>query len=122
DQDALLAQLERGELADTGTPPQRDFFQLLLRHLREGVFADPIYGGNRNMAGWKLLGYPGVWTSYSAEEQMGDAAASKMGELRSLADRTRPGHNVQEIAGFDPQRGVAPPATDADIILVGLGV
>jgi gluconate 2-dehydrogenase gamma chain len=26
----------------------------------EGLFADPIYGGNKNKAGWKLIGYPGV--------------------------------------------------------------
>jgi gluconate 2-dehydrogenase gamma chain len=26
----------------------------------EGMFADPIYGGNRNKAGWKLIGFPGV--------------------------------------------------------------
>ena len=26
----------------------------------EGYFADPIYGGNRDMVGWKLVGFPGV--------------------------------------------------------------
>ena len=26
----------------------------------EGMFSDPIYGGNRNKAGWKLIGFPGV--------------------------------------------------------------
>jgi gluconate 2-dehydrogenase gamma chain len=26
----------------------------------EGMFADPIYGGNRDKAGWKMLGFPGV--------------------------------------------------------------
>jgi gluconate 2-dehydrogenase gamma chain len=24
------------------------------------MFADPIYGGNKNKAGWKMLGFPGV--------------------------------------------------------------
>jgi gluconate 2-dehydrogenase gamma chain len=26
----------------------------------EGMFADPMYGGNKNKAGWKLIGFPGV--------------------------------------------------------------
>ena len=26
----------------------------------EGMFADPIYGGNRDKAGWKMIGFPGV--------------------------------------------------------------
>jgi gluconate 2-dehydrogenase gamma chain len=30
----------------------------------EGFFADPIYGGNRHMAAWKMVGYPGLPASY----------------------------------------------------------
>jgi len=30
----------------------------------EGFFADPIYGGNRDMAGWKLIGFPGIRYDY----------------------------------------------------------
>jgi gluconate 2-dehydrogenase gamma chain len=30
----------------------------------EGFFADPIYGGNRDMAGWKLIGFPGARYDY----------------------------------------------------------
>jgi gluconate 2-dehydrogenase gamma chain len=26
----------------------------------EGIFSDPIYGGNRNKAGWKMIGFPGA--------------------------------------------------------------
>ena len=36
------------------------FFDLLWRNTEEGYFADPMYGGNRNKAGWKLVGFPGV--------------------------------------------------------------
>ena len=28
----------------------------------EGFFADPIYGGNRDKVGWRLVGFPGVPT------------------------------------------------------------
>src|SRR5262249_53638075 len=30
----------------------------------EGFFADPVYGGNRDMAGWKMIGYPGARYDY----------------------------------------------------------
>jgi gluconate 2-dehydrogenase gamma chain len=30
----------------------------------EGYFADPIYGGNRDMVGWKLVGFPGTRYDY----------------------------------------------------------
>jgi gluconate 2-dehydrogenase gamma chain len=36
------------------------FFDLLWRNTEEGFFADPLYGGNRDKIGWKLLGFPGV--------------------------------------------------------------
>ncbi|MBI2226683.1 MAG: gluconate 2-dehydrogenase subunit 3 family protein, partial [Betaproteobacteria bacterium] len=36
------------------------FFGLLLRNTEEGFFADPMYGGNRDKIGWKLIGFPGV--------------------------------------------------------------
>ena len=40
------------------------FFSLLLNNTREGFFADPIYGGNRDMVGWKMIGYPGARYDY----------------------------------------------------------
>jgi len=36
------------------------FFDMLWRNTEEGFFADPMYGGNRDKAGWKLLGFPGL--------------------------------------------------------------
>ncbi|GBQ09684.1 gluconate 2-dehydrogenase subunit 3 family protein [Swaminathania salitolerans] len=38
----------------------RMFFEQLRRNTLEGVFADPVYGGNRAMQGWTLLGFPGA--------------------------------------------------------------
>ena len=52
-------------------------FQLLLAHMREGMFADPMYGGNRQLAGWKLLGYPGIQLKPTAADQrIGTVVAS----------------------------------------------
>jgi gluconate 2-dehydrogenase gamma chain len=40
------------------------FFNALLQLTMEGFFADPIYGGNRDMASWKMVGYPGLPATY----------------------------------------------------------
>ncbi len=36
------------------------FFSLLLQYVMAGFFADPVHGGNRDMIGWKLVGFPGA--------------------------------------------------------------
>ncbi len=40
------------------------FFQLLHTHTVEGMFCDPLHGGNIGMVGWRLIGYPGPVMSY----------------------------------------------------------
>ena len=40
------------------------FFQMLRRHTIEGMFCDPLHGGNAGMIGWQLVGYPGPLMSY----------------------------------------------------------
>jgi gluconate 2-dehydrogenase gamma chain len=63
DQDKLLAGLETGSIA-LGDVNAAEFFALLLQNTQEGFFADPIYGGNRDMAGWRLIGFPGARYDY----------------------------------------------------------
>jgi gluconate 2-dehydrogenase gamma chain len=41
------------------------FFDLLLAYTIAGFFSDPVHGGNRDMVGWKLIGFPGAHISYS---------------------------------------------------------
>src|ERR1700682_623160 len=55
----LLEQLEKDEIA-LPSLSSKFFFDMLLRNTEEGYFADPLYGGNRDKAGWKLLGFPGA--------------------------------------------------------------
>jgi gluconate 2-dehydrogenase gamma chain len=43
------------------------FFQLLRTHTIEGMFCDPMHGGNAGMIGWQLVGYPGPQMSYRDE-------------------------------------------------------
>jgi gluconate 2-dehydrogenase gamma chain len=40
------------------------FFQLLRAHTIEGMFSDPMHGGNAGLIGWQLIGYPGPRMSY----------------------------------------------------------
>ena len=64
DQDGLLHRLERGEVALDGADAKA-FFALLWQNTLEGFFGDPLYGGNREMAGWKLIGFPGARYDYT---------------------------------------------------------
>ena len=58
--DSILRDMETGKVAFTGPVAAADFFKLILQNTTEGFFADPIYGGNKDMASWKMLGFPGV--------------------------------------------------------------
>lgn len=55
-----LLNLQAGKVTFDNGLPASTFFAMLYQNVMEGMFADPIYGGNRNKAGWKLIGYPGV--------------------------------------------------------------
>lgn len=64
-QDQILTSAEGGELA--GAPD--GFFGLVLEYTRQGMFGDPMYGGNAGFAGWDLIQYPGLKLSWTPEEQ-----------------------------------------------------
>lgn len=46
------------------------FFSMVRSDTIEGMFADPVYGGNQDMAGWQLIGWPAAQRSYSPEEML----------------------------------------------------
>jgi gluconate 2-dehydrogenase gamma chain len=62
-QDEILKEMEAGK-SEFKSVSSSFFFNLLLVNTMEGFFADPIYGGNRDKIGWKLVGFPGVAASY----------------------------------------------------------
>lgn len=64
DQDAWLHRLEDGK-PDLPTADAKLFFKMLWQNTQEGFWADPIYGGNRAMAGWRLIGFPGARYDHS---------------------------------------------------------
>jgi gluconate 2-dehydrogenase gamma chain len=63
EQDNLLSGLEKGEVKLEGVNG-KTFFGLLLQNTIEGYLSDPIYGGNRDMTAWKLIGFPGARYDY----------------------------------------------------------
>jgi hypothetical protein len=40
-------------------PDVKAFVSLLFEHTIEGLYANPEYGGNRGLAGWRDIGFPG---------------------------------------------------------------
>ncbi|WP_372785207.1 gluconate 2-dehydrogenase subunit 3 family protein [Phenylobacterium sp.] len=60
DQDAFLKDLEAGKADLGGEVDGKAYFALLLQNVMEGYFSDPIYGGNRGMGPWKMIGFSGA--------------------------------------------------------------
>jgi gluconate 2-dehydrogenase gamma chain len=97
DQDGVLAQLETwgAPVIPGGTEPRPasdallgEFFGAVRLHTIEGMFCDPMYGGNRNAIGWKLIGFPGAQWGYSAEQMRLGFDASTI-PVKTLADLRR---------------------------------
>jgi gluconate 2-dehydrogenase gamma chain len=62
-QDAYLQGLEAGGRILGGVPSDV-FFAHLWECTVEGFFSDPVYGGNRKMVAWRMIGFPGAYASY----------------------------------------------------------
>jgi gluconate 2-dehydrogenase gamma chain len=85
DQDAALERIEK-----------TTFFNLLRQHTMEGMFCDPVHGGNAEMVGWQLIGFPGPrMNNYDEiEKYYGQVFRPKPASLREVS-----GHSVE--AGED---------------------
>ena len=63
------------------------FFSIVREHVLQGMFCDPAYGGNRDVVGWRLLGFPGAQWGYSADQMKPRVDATEipvltLGDLR----------------------------------------
>jgi gluconate 2-dehydrogenase gamma chain len=56
----VLVGLSSGKISFDNGLPVRVFWTTLYQTVIEGMYSDPIYGGNRNKAGWAIIGFPGV--------------------------------------------------------------
>ena len=59
----VLTNLQKGSIKFDDVSASQ-FFAFLLQNTKEGYFADPIHGGNKHMASWKMIGFPGARASY----------------------------------------------------------
>ena len=91
--DAALKDLETGR-AQLPSLPAAVFFETLLANTIEGFFGDPAYGGNRDMVGWRMVGFPGAYAAYLEEVDIFDfnyqrepiGMADQQARLRHLHD------------------------------------
>jgi len=68
------------------------FFRLLRQHTIEGMFCDPMHGGNADMIGWQMIGYPGPYMSWGEhiDQHYGQPYRPKARSLREVV-----GHPVK---------------------------
>lgn len=82
--DDLLQKMENGKINYFQEPTSQAFFKMVLEDVYEGMFADPEYGGNRNFAGWRLIGYPGAQRAYTAYELQNGPQHKRVQGLRDM--------------------------------------
>jgi gluconate 2-dehydrogenase gamma chain len=63
EKDEILHGLEDGKVKLEGIDG-KSFFALVIKDVQSGFFADPLYGGNRDMVAWTMIGYPGARYNY----------------------------------------------------------
>jgi gluconate 2-dehydrogenase gamma chain len=63
DKDNVMHGLDTGDFKLDGSDGKA-FFEQVVKDIQMGFFADPIYGGNRGMVAWKMIGYPGARYNY----------------------------------------------------------
>ena len=56
----FLISWQSGKLTFSSGINSKMFFTILYQNVMEGIFSDPIYGGNKDKVGWKLIGFPGA--------------------------------------------------------------
>lgn len=68
EQDAILGEMAGDKATGFEGPSGRAFFTQLRNDTIEGMFSDPMYGGNQGMVGWELIGYPGAQRIYTPDD------------------------------------------------------
>jgi gluconate 2-dehydrogenase gamma chain len=96
-QDQVLLTIEEFEIVysevSNGCVDQREnllaqFFAVVHEHTMEGTFGDPLYGGNRDTIGWKLIGFPGAQWGYTPEQMQLGYDVNRI-KVKTLSDIQR---------------------------------
>lgn len=84
EQDAILGEMQEDKATGFEGPGARAFFTQLRNDTIEGMFSDPMYGGNQGLVGWTLIGYPGAQRIYTPDDiknQKFSRAPQSLGQL-----------------------------------------
>jgi gluconate 2-dehydrogenase gamma chain len=76
-QDEVITALEGGKATGFTWPTAQEFFSTIRTHTMEGMFADPVYGGNKDFAGWRLVGFPGAQAIFSRADMQSKQAFTR---------------------------------------------
>ncbi|SEQ21352.1 gluconate 2-dehydrogenase alpha chain [Faunimonas pinastri] len=110
---SVVAEWEANRLPGLPDNPDRGSFDLIWRHLREGLFCDPAHGGNKDFAGWKTIGFAGAQFGYRAEEQALDRKVERQpASFRDLSESAR-------LRATPTTQKSAP--READVVIIGGG-
>ena len=77
-QDEVIGALESGKATGFDWPHAQPFFATLRTHTMEGMFADPVYGGNKDFAGWHLVGFPGAQEIFTPDDLASSGPYTRM--------------------------------------------
>lgn len=72
EQDKVLIALQDDRASGFEWPKAKEFFETVRTHTMEGMFADPVYGGNKNYGGWRLVGFPGAQAMFTKSDMETD--------------------------------------------------
>jgi gluconate 2-dehydrogenase gamma chain len=76
-QDEVITALDEGTATEFTWPTAQEFFNTVRTHTMEGMFADPIYGGNKDFAGWRLVGFPGAQAIFTPTDMQSTQAFTR---------------------------------------------
>jgi gluconate 2-dehydrogenase gamma chain len=76
-QDEVVAAMAEGKMSGFTWPTSQAFFNTVRTHTMEGMFADPAYGGNKDFAGWRLVGFPGAQMAFTSEDMLSREAFTR---------------------------------------------
>ena len=89
-QDEVIRALEDGKAAGFTWPAAQEFFTTIRTHTMEGMFADPVYGGNKDFAGWRLVGFPGAQPVFTAGDMQSRQAFTRVPMIGLQAQVRKP--------------------------------
>ena len=93
-QDEVITALEQGKASEFTWPSAPAFFNTMRTHTMEGMFADPVYGGNKNFAGWNLVAFPGAQPLFTPSDMQSGKAFTREPMIGLQTQAQRPGRRT----------------------------